>query len=180
MVEIGRSLPPSVHLPCTFGDQIGAWQNPHDAHAGCSVDSATVTEFAPARLQSVKELPVGKDWLYEPKWDGYRGLLINSSSGRGSVWSRNDKDLGRWFPELVGLASRLPRATVLDGEIVMPTASGVSFIALQRRLASVGRETPVAFIAFDVLRCDDDLRRLNLTRRRRRLERIVDNLKDCK
>ena len=140
----------------------------------CSVDSATVTEFAPARLQSVKELPAGKGWLYEPKWDGYRGLLINSSSGRGSVWSRNDKELGRWFPELVGLASRLPRATVLDGEIVMPTASGVSFIALQRRLASVGRETPVAFVAFDVLRCDDDLRDLNLTRRRGRLERIVE------
>ena len=133
-------------------------------------------EYTPARLQSVKEIPAGPAWLYEPKFDGYRGLLVNSSSGRGSVWSRNDKDLGRWFPELVELASRLPRATVLDGEIVMPTESGVSFIALQQRLASLGRDSPVAFIAFDALRLDDDIRPLILSQRRRRLESLVTSL----
>ena len=131
--------------------------------------------YAPARLQAVKDLPLGEGWLYEPKFDGYRGLLMNSPSGKGSVWSRNDKDLGRWFPELIALATRLPRGTVLDGEIVMPTESGVSFLALQRRLASLGRDTPVAFIAFDVLRCGDDLRAEQLSRRRARLMRIVES-----
>jgi ATP-dependent DNA ligase len=129
--------------------------------------------FAPARLQPVKEIPVGQGWLYEPKFDGYRGMLVNSPSGRGSVWSRNDKDLGRYFPELVALAGALPRSTVLDGEIVMPTSTGVSFLALQQRLASLGRESAVAFIAFDVLRCQDDLRPQKLSQRRRRLEQLV-------
>ena len=133
-----------------------------------------MSDFPPARLQAVKDLPVGPGWLYEPKFDGYRGLLVSSAKGNGSVWSRNDKDLGRWFPELVELARGLPPATVLDGEIVMPTGGGVSFIALQRRLAQLGRESPVAFIAFDVLRSGEDLRRLTLSQRRRRLVRIVE------
>ena len=134
--------------------------------------------FTPARLQAVKQIPSGRGWLYEPKFDGYRGLLATSEAGKGSVWSRNNKDLGRFFPELVVLAGRLPSATVLDGEIVMPTASGVSFTALQGRLASVGRETPVAFIAFDLLRNGEDLRRLTLSHRRHSLERIIDGAGD--
>lgn len=137
-----------------------------------------MSRFAAARLQAVKELPAGPGWSYEPKFDGYRGLLVNSRNGRGSIWSRNDKDLGRWFPELVALAGRLPRATVLDGEIVMPTADGVSFIALQRRLASLGRESPVAFIAFDLLQLDDDLRPQPLSRRRAGLTRLIESLAD--
>lgn len=137
-----------------------------------------MSEFAPARLQAVKELPRGRGWLYEPKFDGYRGLLVHSPSGRPSLWSRNDKDLGRWFPELVALARRLPRATVLDGEIVMPTGSGVSFLALQRRLASPPGSSRAAFIAFDVLQADEDVRPQVLSRRRERLTRLVDTLGD--
>jgi ATP-dependent DNA ligase len=133
-----------------------------------------MSEFVPARLQAVADLPIGRGWLYEPKFDGYRGLLVTSGSGKGSLWSRNEKDLSRWFPDLVSLAGQLPKATVLDGEIVMPTGTGVSFIQLQRRLASLGRESPVAFIAFDALRCDADLRSLPLTQRRQRLERLVE------
>ncbi|HET7419800.1 MAG TPA: hypothetical protein VFL27_05425 [Candidatus Dormibacteraeota bacterium] len=133
-----------------------------------------MSDYTPARLQAVKELPRGRGWTYEPKFDGYRGLLVNSSSGKGSVWSRNDKDLGRWFPELTTLASRLPRATVLDGEIVMPAEGGVSFLALQRRLVSMGSGSSVAFVAFDVLRCDADMRSQTLSRRRERLARLVD------
>jgi hypothetical protein len=74
------------------------------------------------------------------------------------VWSRNAKDLGHFFPELVELASQLSADTVLDGEIVRPIETGVSFIQLQQRLTvrhnereRVGRESPVAFVAFDPL-----------------------------
>ena len=135
-------------------------------------------EFAPARLQAVKALPFGTGWLYEPKLDGYRGLLVSNSNGKGSLWSRNDKDLGRWFPELVALAGRLPAGTILDGEIVMPTDTGVSFMALQRRLALLGRDSPVAFVAFDLLRQNEDLRQQKLSDRRRRLIRVVEQTSD--
>ena len=133
-------------------------------------------DYSPARLQAVKSLPVGPGWIYEPKWDGYRGLLVTSSTGRGSVWSRNGKDLGRYFPELIDLAQRLPRDTVLDGEIVRPTDTGVSFIELQQRLfapAAASRESPAAFIAFDLLRGGEDMRREKLSVRRLRLEKLV-------
>ena len=50
--------------------------------------------FAPARLLAVKEIPLGAGWVYEPKFDCYRGLLTSSAKGAGSVWSRNHKDLG--------------------------------------------------------------------------------------
>src|SRR6266581_933499 len=114
--------------------------------------------FAPARLLAVKEVPSGEGWLYEPKFDGYRGLLARNSRSGGSVSSRNAKDLGRFFPELIELAGRLPADTVIDGEIVRPIETGVSFIQLQQRLAvpnkerqGIAREAPVAFVAFDLL-----------------------------
>ncbi len=113
--------------------------------------------LSPARLIAVKEIPHGAGWLYEPKLDGYRGLLLSNPKRAGSVWSRNGKDLGRFFPELVEMAARLPADTALDGEIVMPTESGVSFVQLQQRLMvrqsgreKAGRELPVAFVAFDL------------------------------
>ena len=142
--------------------------------------------LSPARLIAVKEIPHGTGWLYEPKLDGYRGLLVNNAKRAGSVWSRNAKDLGRFFPELVDLAARLPADTALDGEIVMPTQSGVSFVQLQQRLMvrqsereKAGRELPAAFVAFDLL-CDrgKDIRSERLRDRRRKLQRTVDRQAD--
>src|SRR5205814_4380134 len=70
---------------------------------------------------------------------------------------------------------------VLDGEIVKPTDKGVSFFELQRRLSapvrerpSIAAESPVAYVAFDILRdSSEDVRRLRLTGRRKRLERVI-------
>ena len=75
--------------------------------------------LSPARLIAVKEIPSGTGWLYEPKLDGYRGLLVSNAKRAGSVWSRNAKDLGRFFPELADLAARLPADSALDGEILL-------------------------------------------------------------
>ena len=142
--------------------------------------------FAPARLLAVKEVPRGEGWLYEPKFDGYRGLLISNSRGSGAVSSRNAKDLGRFFPELIELAARLPADTVLDGEIVSPIETGVSFIQLQQRLAvpnsereRIAREAPVAFVAFDLLQGrGEDARANRLRERRRDLQRLVNQTAD--
>ena len=133
--------------------------------------------LSPARLIAVKEIPHGAGWLYEPKLDGYRGLLVSNAKRAGSVWSRNAKDLGRFFPELVDLAARLPADTALDGEIVMPTQSGVSFVQLQQRLMvrqsereKAVHELPVAFVAFDLLRDrGEDIRSEALRDRRLKL-----------
>lgn len=146
-----------------------------------------MSTFTPARLLAVKEIPHGEGWLFEPKFDGYRGLLVSNARRAGSVSSRrNAKNLGRFFPELVELASRLPAGTVLDGEIVRPIETGVSFIQLQQRLAipnkereKVARKSPVAFVAFDLLQHrGQDTRHNRLRERRRDLKRLVDRLAD--
>ena len=111
-----------------------------------------------ARLQA--NLPRGPEWCYEPKFDGFRGLLWRSDSGSIRVLSRNLKDLDTSFPELVAAASLLPRDTLIDGEIVIPDATGASdFGALQKRLGAGRRDTlklaaaePAVLLAFDVLR----------------------------
>jgi ATP-dependent DNA ligase len=132
----------------------------------------------------VKAIPVGRGWFYEPKLDGYRGLVSRDGRGRPSVVSRNEKDLGRFFPELVDLAERLAPGTVLDGEIVSPADDGVSFTALQRRLMvktserrRAGVEAPAALLAFDLLHDHvSDLRKSSLQFRRRRLSAVVESV----
>ena len=90
-----------------------------------------------ARLESA--LPRGPAWRYEPKLDGFRGLLWRSDTGMIRLLSRSLKDLSLSFPELVRAASALPLDTVVDGEIVIADAHGNSdFGALQERL-SAGR-----------------------------------------
>jgi ATP-dependent DNA ligase len=103
------------------------------------------------------ELPSG-DYLYEPKWDGFRAIVFR---GEDDVYlqSRDLRPLDRYFPELHDLLrERLPKPCVVDGEIVIATARGLDFDALQLRLhpaasrvAKLAKETPSSFIAFDLL-----------------------------
>jgi ATP-dependent DNA ligase len=103
------------------------------------------------------ELPAG-DYLYEPKWDGFRALVFRGAEGV-YIQSRDERPLDRYFPELHQvLLERLPENTVVDGEIVIATARGLDFDALQLRLhpavsrvEKLARETPASFVAFDVL-----------------------------
>jgi ATP-dependent DNA ligase len=121
-----------------------------------------------ARLERV--LPTGEPWIYEAKWDGFRGIL--ASPPRRTLQSRNGNDLSRWFPELVDAGTLLPAGTILDGEIVAVRNGGVSFEALQDRLAG-RRDDPVSLVAFDLLAVGgEDLRPLPFLDRRRRLEEL--------
>ena len=67
--------------------------------------------FPPMEAELVRELPEGDEWQYEPKWDGFRGLLENGS-GELRLWSRNARPLLRYFPELAPLGDLLPPAIV--------------------------------------------------------------------
>ena len=63
-------------------------------------------------------LPVGERWRYEPKLDGFRGLLWRPTETCMQLLSRNRRDLGPWFPEILRAASRLPICKLVDGEII--------------------------------------------------------------
>ncbi len=112
--------------------------------------------FPPMEAQLVPELPEG-DWQYEPKWDGFRGVIENDT-GELAVWSRNGRPLLRYFPELAPLGAKLPAGSALDGEIVMERDGRLDFDALQMRLhpaesrvRKLAAEMPAAFVVFDVL-----------------------------
>jgi ATP-dependent DNA ligase len=104
------------------------------------------------------ELPPQGSYLYEPKWDGFRAIVFRGADDV-SIQSRDSRPLDRYFPELhEALLERLPKNCVVDGEIVIATAKGLDFDALQLRLhpaasrvAKLAKETPSSFVAFDLL-----------------------------
>jgi ATP-dependent DNA ligase len=125
----------------------------------------------------VDELPEG-EWQYEPKWDGFRGVLENLGGGL-RLWSRNARPLLRYFPELEQVGAQLPPESALDGEIVIQQKGRLDFDALQLRLhpaesrvRKLSAEIPADFVAFDVLVWKGEpLWEHPLERRRRELER---------
>jgi ATP-dependent DNA ligase len=135
-----------------------------------------------AKLAEV--VPAGGDYLFEPKWDGFRAIVFR---GADDVYlqSRDLRPLDRYFPELHdAVLAALPPDCVLDGEIVRPTPDGLDFEALQLRLhpaasrvAKLAREIPVSFVAFDLLAADgEDLRAIPQEERRARLEALFHGL----
>ena len=124
-------------------------------------------------------LPVGPEWQYEPKWDGFRCLAFRN--GRTiELESKAGKPLTRYFPELVSSLSAL-KATqfVLDGEIVIPAGKALSFDHLlmrihpsKSRVEKLSKETPSLFIVFDLLVNDagKSLVRRSLEERRAELD----------
>jgi ATP-dependent DNA ligase len=82
-----------------------------------------------------RSLPRGETWRYEPKLDGFRGLLWHGEGAAAQLLSRNVKDLSAWFPALIEAGKALPANTLVDGEIVIADNLGSSdFGALQARL----------------------------------------------
>jgi ATP-dependent DNA ligase len=131
--------------------------------------------------RSVDSLPRGAEWQYEPKWDGFRCLLIRSGD-RVRMQSKSGRDLARYFPEVVIVARGISETQfTLDGELVIPVGERFSFDdLLQRihpaasRIKRLADETPAVFLAFDLLGCGaNDFVTLPLTKRRPALERFA-------
>jgi ATP-dependent DNA ligase len=133
--------------------------------------------------KAAEEIPRSGDFLFEPKWDGFRAIVFR---GGEDVYlqSRDLKPLDRYFPELHdGLIAALPDGCVVDGEIVIATPHGLDFDRLQLRLhpaasraAKLAKETPAEFVAFDLLAAGGaELRSLPFGKRREQLEKLLRN-----
>jgi len=116
--------------------------------------------------QLERTLPRGERWRYEPKFDGFRGLLWRTDRTVIQLLSRNVKALSPWFPEPIQAGKALPPSTVLDGEIVIADDQGWSdFGALQARLgiakrdvAQIAVQRPAVLLCFELLTlAGDDL-----------------------
>jgi ATP-dependent DNA ligase len=105
-------------------------------------------------------------WSYEPKWDGFRALVFRDGDDV-VLQSRNGKELGRYFPELLAaLRGELAPRCVLDGEVVVPREIGgrvrLDWESLSQRIhpaesrvRMLAEQTPAHFIGFDALATGD-------------------------
>jgi ATP-dependent DNA ligase len=124
------------------------------------------------------------DFVYEPKWDGFRSISWSSPEDR--IDSRNQRPLLRYFPELTPALGQLPDGTVVDGEIVVVVDGVTDFDSLQQRIhpaASrinmLSEQTPAELVAFDLLADrGEDLREKPFGERRERLVELAGSLSD--
>jgi ATP-dependent DNA ligase len=115
-------------------------------------------DFEPMNARLVDAIPDDGNWIYEPKWDGFRCLAFRDGT-RVELRSKSGQPLGRYFPELVGALQALgPSKFVLDGEIVVPIGDGLSFDQLLQRIhpaasriRKLAMEFPATLIVFDLL-----------------------------
>jgi ATP-dependent DNA ligase len=135
----------------------------------------------PMLARLAETLPAAGDFLYEPKWDGFRAIVFRGG-GEVFIQSRDLRPLDRYFPDLHAVFLRaLPDDCVVDGEIVIASPAGLDFDALQLRLhpaasrvAKLARETPAAFVGFDLLAVDRrDVRAAPQSVRRAMLETLL-------
>ena len=135
----------------------------------------------PMLAKRVAEIPDAGDWIFEPKWDGFRAIVFRDG-GEILIQSRDLKSLNRYFPELIDpLLAQLPEKCALDGELVVARNGALDFDALQMRLhpaASrvklLAKETPASLVFFDLLAADHgDYCARPFEERRRKLETVL-------
>ena len=137
----------------------------------------------PMLAELTTEIPTGRDWVYEPKWDGFR-CLAHRAGERIDLRSKAGQPLGRYFPEIVRAMQAIPiERTVLDGEIVVPVDGALSFDDLLQRIhpaasrvLKLSAERPAVYLVFDLL--EDETGRSLLAapwkQRRKALEKLAD------
>lgn len=138
----------------------------------------------PMLAKRADSLPEGEDWLYEPKWDGFRVLIFRD----GEEWllqSRDLKPLNRYFPELEApVLQQLPQRCVMDGEVVVAGPDGLDFESLSQRIhpaASrvnmLAEKAPASLVLWDVL-CsgNEDLREVAFGERRERISALLSDV----
>ena len=139
-------------------------------------------KYQPMEARPATELPVGAEWQYEPKWDGFRCLAFRDAE-RVDLQSKSGKPLTRYFPELIAALKALKsNKFVLDGEIVIPVGGTLSFDDLlmrihpaASRILKLSQQSPCVFIVFDLLVDEKgrSLANLPLRDRRKALQAFV-------
>jgi len=126
------------------------------------------------------QLPDGKGWQFEPKWDGFR-CLAKREGDDVQLISKSGKPLGRYFPEMLEVLGGLKQNRfLLDGELIISVSDVLSFDALQLRLhpaesrvRKLAKESPAELMLFDLLSLGGkDLSDEPLSERRAALEKF--------
>ena len=149
-----------------------------------AIDLPVKPPVLPMLAKRVSALPEEGEWIFEPKWDGFRTLIFRDGD-EVFIQSRDERPFNRYFPELIEpIKKQLPKRCVLDGEIVMPVDGALEFDTLQLRLhpaesrvKKLAAEIPASIMFFDLL-CEGDrsLCDTPFEKRRERLEKICAKL----
>jgi ATP-dependent DNA ligase len=152
-----------------------------------SKSSSLPKQLEPMEARLVSELPEGKGWHFEPKWDGFRCLAFRDGASV-ELQAKSGKPLTRFFPEMAERLRKLkPKRFLLDGELAIPVGNSLSFEALQMRLhpaesriRRLSTETPAKLMLFDLLytAAGDSLLDEPLSARRQALEDFYESLDD--
>ena len=134
-------------------------QNPFNK---CEVTLATLSN----------EIPKGKDWGFEIKYDGYR-ILAFLENGKAKLFTRNHNDYTVKFSQVAKSVENLSvNSVVLDGEVVAFDENGRSDFGLLQDYLKNGKN--VYYAVFDVLAYNGvDLREKEFKERRKRLEILL-------
>lgn len=146
----------------------------------------TASGLKPMLATSGHRVPTGKDWIFEPKYDGIRVLAFATPDSVALI-SRNGYDKATQFPEIAAALAALVESAgepfVVDGEIVSLVNGSIGrFEKLQSRMhlsstsaaAQAAEADPAAIVTFDLLlRGDEVLVNRSWKDRRERLETLV-------
>jgi ATP-dependent DNA ligase len=125
----------------------------------------------PMECLPVQKLPVGGNWLYEIKLDGWR-LESVKTSGKVMLYSRRGKSFNSQFRDIANALNYLPDETVIDGEVVAIDENGRPSFNLLQNFRSAG--TNIQYFAFDILmHKGKELTRLPLSQRRQVLASVI-------
>jgi bifunctional non-homologous end joining protein LigD len=132
--------------------------------------------FRPVQLATlVAEVPEGRDWVFEMKYDGYRCLAAISGDAV-KLYTRTGKDWTEQFGAIAPALKAITKKTALiDGELCAFDEKGrTDFSTLKAHLSNGG---PLTFFAFDLLELDGkDLTGLGLVERKAKLETLLGKL----
>jgi ATP-dependent DNA ligase len=140
--------------------------------------------YPPMEAKRVDKIPTGKQWLFEPKWDGFRAIVFRDGDDV-EVQSKAGQPLARYFPEIVDAVRSLKQKQfVLDGEIVIPVAGRLSFDDLlqrihpaESRIKKLAASTPAHYYVFDLLALKTkDFTQLPIEERREKLNAFFEKV----
>ena len=187
-VDSGNGFHPERILPdwgksgqSGYNDRIASGHPKGKSVPGESLILIVSPPILPMLAKRVDSIPASGEWLFEPKWDGFR-VLVFRDGDEVLLQSRDEKPLNRYFPELPeAVRAQLPHRCVLDGEIVIAREERLDFDALQlrihpaaSRIKLLAQETPASIVFFDLLsEGERDLREMPFAERRAELEKLL-------
>ena len=138
------------------------------------VARALIPEFVEPELATLDtEVPTGRSWLHEAKYDGYR-IIARKAGDDVTLFSRSGLDWTVRFPAIAQALRTFPaEIALIDGEVAFVLPSGMtSFKSLQEHI-----DTPnpaIRYFVFDLLSLDGKDRRKKPLKRAARAARKVD------